>query len=350
MQGTVSIDELFMRRAFSLAVQGRGLVSPNPLVGSVIALGDRVIGEGWHRKYGGPHAEVEAIDTVGDKTLLEKATIYVNLEPCSHYGKTPPCADLLISHRIKRVVICNEDSNPLVAGNGIKKLLAAGIEVTTGVLEKEGRELNKRFFTFMEQRRPYIILKWAETADGYIARENRDSKWISNELSRVLVHKWRTEEDAVLVGRTTAQYDNPQLTARYWSGRNPVRVVLDRYLKLNRSLQLFDGKQNTICYNCVKEEESDNLRLIKIAPEGFPEVMLNDMARRGIQSVLVEGGSETLDLFIKAGLWDEARIFKSPTLFNNGIPAVAIRGMVKHREKIEQDELTWMIPFPATPL
>jgi diaminohydroxyphosphoribosylaminopyrimidine deaminase/5-amino-6-(5-phosphoribosylamino)uracil reductase len=242
-------DEVFMRRALELALLGMGSVSPNPMVGCVIIHHDKIVGEGWHKQYGEAHAEVNAIATIADKSLLKECTVYVNLEPCSHFGKTPPCADLLIEHRVKKVVVANLDSNPLVASEGVKKLRTAGIEVITGILEKEGRELNKRFFTFMEKQRPYIMLKWAETSDGFIARENFDSKWISNEYSRQLVHKWRAENDAVLVGTKTAFHDNPELNVRDWSGRNPVRIVLDRFLRLSEKLHVFDRKQKTLCYN-----------------------------------------------------------------------------------------------------
>src|SRR5690606_36610085 len=202
------LDERFMQRALELALLGRGHVSPNPLVGCVIVQNDVIIGEGWHKQYGGPHAEVNAIDSVEDKSLLRESTVYVTLEPCSHFGKTPPCADLLIQQQVKKVVVANIDSNPSVGGTGIGKLRKAGIEVVSGVLDAGGRELNKRFFTFMEKQRLYIIFKWAQTADGYIARKNFDSKWVTNEYSRQLVHRWRTEEDAFLVGSRTAQYDN----------------------------------------------------------------------------------------------------------------------------------------------
>ncbi|HKZ37838.1 MAG TPA: bifunctional diaminohydroxyphosphoribosylaminopyrimidine deaminase/5-amino-6-(5-phosphoribosylamino)uracil reductase RibD, partial [Chryseolinea sp.] len=251
-------DEFFMLRAMELALLGSGLVSPNPLVGCVITYEGKIIGEGWHKKYGEPHAEVNAVNSVPDKRTLRESTVYVTLEPCAHFGKTPPCADLLIEHQIKKVVVANLDSNPLVAGEGIRKLRSSGIEVITGVLDKKGRALNKRFFTIMEKQRPYIILKWAETADGFVARKNFDSKWISDEYSRQLVHKWRAEEDAVLVGMRTAQLDNPELNVRNWSGRNPIRIVIDRFLKLNEKIHLFDGSQKTICYNVLKHEEHRN--------------------------------------------------------------------------------------------
>ena len=253
-----------MRRALELAENGRGQVSPNPLVGCVIEHHGKIIGEGWHQKYGEAHAEVNAVNSVKDKSLLKEACVYVSLEPCAHFGKTPPCADLLVENQVKKVVICNTDPNPLVAGKGIVKLREAGIEVETGILEKEGLELNKRFFHYLEKKRPYIILKWAETADGFIARKNFDSKWISNTLSRKLVHKWRTEEDAILVGTNTALYDNPQLNARDWTGNNPVRIVIDRHLKLPADLHLFDEQIPTICYNLIKNRNSGNVTFVKV--------------------------------------------------------------------------------------
>ena len=232
------LDEVFMRRALELAALGLGNVSPNPLVGSVVVSRGknhrrRLAQEIWR----GPCRSKCYRKRAEYKSLLKESTVYVNLEPCSHFGKTPPCADMLIANRVKKVVVANLDSNPLVAGNGIKKLRTEGIEVITGILDKQGRELNKRFFTYMEKQRPYIILKWAETADGFIARENYDSKWISNEYSRQVVHKWRAEEDAILVGAKTAAHDNPQLNVRDWTGRNPVRIVIDRFLKLDDTLK-----------------------------------------------------------------------------------------------------------------
>ncbi len=262
-------DELLILRTFELARLGMGSVSPNPQVGCVIVKDGIVIGEGWHQKYGQAHAEVNAAANVKDKSLISGSTVYVNLEPCSHTGKTPPCADMLIEHRVKKVIISNVDTNPLVGGSGIKKLRDAGIEVITGVLEKEGREINKRFFTFHEQQRPYIILKWAQTADGLIARSNYESKWISNEFSRQLVHKWRSEEDAVLVGTKTAAHDNPMLTVRDWSGRDPVRLVIDRFLRLPDKLNLFDQSVKTICFNLLKHEEHAKLSLVRLDEQDF---------------------------------------------------------------------------------
>ena len=328
-----------MHRAFELAALGRGHVSPNPLVGCVIVHNDRIIGEGYHQKFGEPHAEVNAIESVADKTLLKESTLYVNLEPCSHVGKTPPCADLLIRHKVKKVIVSNLDSNPLVAGEGIKKLRAAGIEVITGVLEKHGHEFNRRFFTYIEKQRPYIILKWAQTADGFIARENFDSKWISNESSRQLVHKWRTEEDAVLVGSKTAAHDNPVLNVRDWTGRNPVRIVIDRFLKLSERLHLFDRSQKTICYNVLKHEEHPNLSLIRLDEEDFLNALIHDLYKQKIQSIIVEGGAHTLSRFIELNLWDEARTFSSDKTFTKGIEAPSLHGNLISQESILNDTL-----------
>jgi diaminohydroxyphosphoribosylaminopyrimidine deaminase/5-amino-6-(5-phosphoribosylamino)uracil reductase len=332
-------DELFMRRAFELAQLGAGSVSPNPLVGCVIVLDQKVIGEGWHQKYGEAHAEVNAINSVKDKSVLKNCVVYVNLEPCSHHGKTPPCADLLIEHKVKKVVIANYDSNPLVGGKGIHKLQEAEIAVVTGVLEKEGRELNKRFFTYFEKQRPYIILKWAQTADGFVAQENYESKWISNDFSRQLVHRWRSEEDAILVGTKTAAHDNPTLNVRDWTGRNPVRIVIDRFLRLSTSLHVFDKKQKTICYNLLKHEEHQNLILVRLDEGNFVEQLLEDLFRKKIQSVIIEGGSLTLSLFLQKKLWDEIRVFQSTRVFGRGIKAPEIHESLSTQEAISTDTL-----------
>ncbi len=343
-------DELFMQRALELAALGMGIVSPNPLVGCVMVLNDRIIGEGWHQKYGEAHAEVNAVASVENKSQLQEATVYVNLEPCSHHGKTPPCVDMLIQHKVKKVVISSLDSNPLVSGNGIRKLREAGIDVTTGLLETEGRFLNRRFFSFMEKKRPHIILKWAETADGFIARENYESKWISNEYSRQLAHRWRSEEDAVMVGTRTAEYDNPMLNVRDWSGRNPVRVVIDRDLRLNDQLNLFDRSQPTICYNLLREEEHENLMFVKLGTENFLEEMIHDLYERKIQSIVVEGGAQTFSTFIKNDWWDEARVFRSTLSFIKGIPAPELHGHHLSEENIMGDHLTIFTNAPSLKL
>ena len=265
--------------------------------------------------------------------------MYVNLEPCSHFGKTPPCVDLLIEHKVKKVVIANLDTHPKVSGEGIKKLRTSGIEVITGILDKQGRELNKRFFTAVEKSRPYIILKWAQTADGFIAQANYESKWISNEYSRQLVHKWRSEEDGILVGTKTVFHDNPQLNVREWTGRNPVRIVIDRFLKLNNKLNVFDGRQLTIVYNLLKHEEHNQLILARVDEADFLPQLLQDLHKRGIHSVMVEGGAQTLKFFLDAGLWDEARIFSSPRTFQKGISAPVLQAKLSSTETVMNDTL-----------
>lgn len=334
-----SEDEIYMQRALELAEKGLGVVSPNPMVGCVIVHDDKVIGEGWHEKYGEAHAEVNAIRKVKDKKLLKESTAYVTLEPCAHFGKTPPCADLLVKHMLKRVVICNLDSFPLVNGGGIKKLKEAGIEVEVGVLSKEGRKLNKRFFTRVEKQRPYVILKWAQTADGFIARENYDSKWISGEQSRKLVHKWRSEEDAIWVGTNTAKHDNPKLNVRDWDGENPIRLVIDKQLTLSSDLHLFDQEIPTICYNLKNEGKEENLEWLKVREDKLLDDIFIDMRQRGIQSVFVEGGAYLLQSIIDQGLWDEARVFSSETNFEKGIAAPKLNCDPDETRQIENDQL-----------
>jgi diaminohydroxyphosphoribosylaminopyrimidine deaminase/5-amino-6-(5-phosphoribosylamino)uracil reductase len=332
-------DIFYMNRAMELALNGRGKVSPNPMVGCVIIHKDQIIGEGYHERYGEAHAEVNAINAVKNKNLLPESTLYVNLEPCSHFGKTPPCADFIIRHQIKRVVVANLDNNPLVAGKGIQKLKNAGIEVRVGVMEKEGKNLNKRFFTFMNRMRPYMILKWAETADSYIAKENHDSKWISNSLARRLVHKWRSEEDAVMVGTNTGLYDNPQLNVRDWTGRNPVRIIIDKNLRLPPNLALFDRQQPTICYNLIKDDISPNLEYIKIKEGNFIAQVLENLYANRIQSVLVEGGSTLINSLLENDCWDEIRQFRSYQCFGKGIKAPQVKGILFDKEVIQDNDL-----------
>jgi len=309
------IDELYMRRALELARLGSGYTSPNPMVGCVVVHEGRIIGEGWHRAYGGPHAEVNAIASVEDKSLLAKSKVYVTLEPCSHFGKTPPCVDLLISSGVRDVVICNTDPNPLVAGRGIKKLFDAGAQVRVGVLEHEGLELNKRFFTFHTLKRPYILLKWAESADCFISGPNNEQVQISGALSRRLVHKWRSEEQAIMVGSHTAAYDNPRLDTRFWAGRSPLRVVIDRKLQLPGHLHLFDKSQPTVVYTYqMQEQVHENLRYVQLQEQEplLPQIM-QDLHQHQVISLLVEGGTYLLKSLLKENLWDEALYFKSRT-------------------------------------
>ncbi|WP_425636691.1 bifunctional diaminohydroxyphosphoribosylaminopyrimidine deaminase/5-amino-6-(5-phosphoribosylamino)uracil reductase RibD [Algoriphagus yeomjeoni] len=314
-------DEFYMRRALELAEFGRGKVSPNPLVGCVIVHQDRIIGEGYHQEYGKAHAEVNAVNSVKNQKFLADATVYVTLEPCAHFGKTPPCANLLVEKKVKRVVIAAFDTNPLVGGKGIQILKDAGIEVQTGVLENETRRQNKRFFTQIEKKRPYVILKWAQTADGFVAREDFSSKWITNASSRQLVHKWRAEEDAIMVGKNTAKYDDPALNVRDWVGKNPRRIVIDSKLELPSTLKLFDEAVPTICYNTLKTEEKGTLEYVKLDSGFKVNDILEDLHKRNIQSVIIEGGSYLLNKFLASELWDEARVFTSSTKFGTGIAA-----------------------------
>lgn len=334
-------DEQLMLRALELAQMGLGQVSPNPLVGCVIACEGKIVGEGYHKAFGAPHAEVNAIASVADQSILNRCMMYVTLEPCTHFGKTPPCADLVIRHRLKKVWISMIDPNPMVSGKGIERIRKAGIAVETGLLETAGRQVNRRFFTTYESHRPYVILKWAETRDGFMARENYDSKWISNAYSRQLVHKWRSEEDAILVGTNTARYDNPSLTVRDWSGRHPIRVVIDRDGTLDRNLNLFDGAVKSLY---ITERKISGSFPQKVECLDLPELtithILSELHRRGIQSLMVEGGPKLLASFINQDLWDEARVFVGEPTFGTGLPAPQLKYAAKTETKILEDRLT----------
>ncbi len=331
-----------MHRAMELARLGFGMVSPNPMVGCVIVHQDKIVGEGFHQEYGGAHAEVNAINSVSDKNMLTESSVYVSLEPCAHYGKTSPCANLLAQHRVDKVYISNTDPNPIVGGKGIEILRNAGIEVVTGILENIGSVLNKRFITSFVKRRPYIILKWAQTADGFIARKNFDSKWISNEFSRILAHKWRAEEDAILVGKNTARYDDPTLNVRDWEGKDPWRIVIDNHLELDKSLNLFNKEIPTICYNLLRSMEDKNLSLVKLRKEKYLLELLADLHKKNIQSLIIEGGADTINSFIRAGLWDEARVFVASACFGDGIVAPQLMdAKFDGKEDIMGDTLTY---------
>lgn len=334
-------DQQYMRRAMELAQKGFGSVSPNPMVGCVIVHDGVIIGEGYHERYGGPHAEPNAVASVKNQDILQDSTVYVTLEPCAHWGKTPPCANLLVEKKVRKVVIGAMDTNPLVAGKGIHMLQAAGIEVVSGILEEEIRFQNRRFFCFMEKQRPYIILKWAQTADGFIAKKNFDSKWISNSLSRQLVHRWRAEEDAIMVATNTAKYDDPQLNVRDWVGSDPTRIVLDKHRSLDQNLKLFDQNQATICYTADYSDKRENLEFVALGQEFGLEKILEDIYKRKIQSLIVEGGAKLLQSFINQNLWDEARVFRSDTIFGEGIEAPQFgRGRILEREQLTGNELT----------
>ncbi|WP_324719640.1 bifunctional diaminohydroxyphosphoribosylaminopyrimidine deaminase/5-amino-6-(5-phosphoribosylamino)uracil reductase RibD [Salinimicrobium sp. HB62] len=343
----MKIHEKYINRCIQLAQNGLGRTYPNPVVGSVIVHNDRVIGEGWHQKAGEPHAEVHAVNSVRDKSLLPKSTIYVSLEPCSHYGKTPPCSNLIIDSGIKKVVIGTVDPFSEVAGKGIKKLMDAGCEVRVGVLEQECRELNKRFFTYHTKQRPYIILKWAQTGDGFLAptppkNAKREPVWITGKYSQQLVHKWRAIEQAILVGTNTAVMDNPKLNTRLWQGNDPVRVVLDRNQRIPQDSHLFDGSVKTIV---LTEKLPESLGTGNVIFEtldfngDLPKQVCEILYRHEIQSVIIEGGRKTLQTFIAAEMWDEARIFTGRPYFKEGTKAPDLQGRPISETKTGDDDL-----------
>lgn len=315
-------DEFYMQRCIDLARIGEGYVAPNPMVGAVIVLNDKIIGEGFHQFYGQAHAEVNAVNAVKDKSLLKMATIYVSLEPCIHFGKTPPCANLLVECGFKRVVIGCLDSYSEVMGKGIEKLKEAGIEVEIGVLEQECRDLNKRFFTFHEKKRPYVILKWAQTKDGFVDKKRinsmREINWISSPETKILVHKWRSEEQSILAGRNTIENDNPSLSVREVSGNNPIRVVLDSNLNLPMSSLVFNNEAKTIIINLQKSEKQENKEWIKVSSMDVSTI-LETLYACNIQSIFIEGGTTTHQSFIDSGLWDEARVIVGNSLFKEGL-------------------------------
>jgi diaminohydroxyphosphoribosylaminopyrimidine deaminase/5-amino-6-(5-phosphoribosylamino)uracil reductase len=342
----VNIHEKYIKRCIELAKNGLGTTYPNPLVGSVIVYKDRIIREGWHHKSGAPHAEVNAINSVQDDSLLKKATIYVSLEPCSHFGKTPPCSDLIIAKGIKKVVIGCVDPFAEVAGRGIKKLMEAGCEVQVGILEKECQELNKRFFTFHQKKRPYVILKWAQTSDGFIAPEfqkKREPVWITNQYSKQLVHKWRSEEQAILVGTNTAIADDPKLNTRLWKGTNPVRVVIDKGLKIAQESALFDGSIKTIVLtekHSKNTSYSNNIVFEKLDfHKNIPQQICEVLYRHNLQSGIIEGGAQTLQSFIDANLWDEARVFTGISEFHKGVKAPGFSGKILSETTLKRDNL-----------
>lgn len=337
-----------MLRCLQLAKNGKGNVAPNPLVGCVVVYENKIIGEGFHQKYGEHHAEVNAINSVKNKKLLPKSTLYVNLEPCAHTGKTPPCSDLIIKHNIKKVVIGCVDSYAEVAGKGIARLKNAGIEVVVGVLEQESLALNKPFFTFHQKKRPFVILKWAQTKDGFIdvdrSQENSTSSWITSSLSKKVVHKWRSEEAAIMVGTNTALNDNPQLNVREWNGNNPIRIVLDLNLRLPTSLFLFDKTIPTLVFNYQLDKTEQKLTYIKLdKTKNLLTECLGALYKRNIQSVIVEGGTTLLHTFIAANCWDEVRIFTGNKFFEKGLKAPFFKHKPTFKEQIGADELCFYV-------
>lgn len=320
--------DVYMKRCFELAQRAKGNTAPNPMVGAVLVHNNRVIGEGWHHFYGADHAEVNCLKNVKqeDQHLIKEATMYVSLEPCAHQGLTPPCAVRLVNEQVKEVVIANIDPFEKVSGNGIDILQTAGIKVTSGIQDKEGKWVNRRFFCYHQQKRPYIILKWAQTASGFIAPANNQRLQLTNQHNRQLLHKWRTEEGAFMVGTKTAIADDPQLTARYWKGKQPLRIVVDRKLRLPASLKLFDEEAATWVVNEERETLDGNIHYIKLE---FDDTLLNQLLQRlydaRILSVVIEGGSTLLTGFISAGLWDEARVFYTNTNITDGLAAPILK-------------------------
>ena len=339
--------EEFMQRCFELAEKGFGRVSPNPMVGSVIVYENQIIGEGYHQQFGQPHAEVNAVNNVllnfGRKgsDLLKKSIVYVNLEPCSHSGKTPPCADFLIKQQVKKVIIANIDPYADVNGKGIEKLKQAGIKVEVGLLSDAAWWLNRRFFTRITQQRPYIILKWAQTANDFFAPKQTRQQWISGEDAKLMSHKWRGEEDAILVGKKTALADNPRLTNRV-GGKNPIRILIDKNLEILPSANIYDNESKTIIFNEIKTEVVDNIHFIKIEDMHFylPQKIAYQLYLTDIQSLIIEGGANILSQFISANLWDEARIFTSVNGFNQGLAAPMLSGEIIQQIKLKTDTLT----------
>lgn len=340
----MNTHEKYIRRCIELAKNGLGTTYPNPMVGSVIVYDGKIIGEGWHKKSGEPHAEVNAVNSVKDKSLLKKSTIYVSLEPCSHFGKTPPCCNLIIENEIPNIVIGTVDPNIKVAGNGIKKLIEAGINVTVGILETECNELNKRFFTFHEKKRPYIILKWAESQDGFIApltKSEQKPVWITNEFSRQLVHKWRSEEQAILVGTNTVIDDNPKLDTRDWAGNSPIRIVLDQNNRIPKDSNIFNNQVKTIVFsksNPPINQENGNFEIIDFEKNTAQQIT-NILYQHQIQSVIIEGGRQTLQTFIDENLWDEARIFIGNNFFENGTKAPILSLKNSNKYSVGNDTL-----------
>ncbi len=340
-------DDLYMQSCLELAKQGIGHVSPNPMVGCVIVHENQIIGEGYHQKFGEAHAEVNAINDVlarfGDEAapLLKNATAYVNLEPCSHFGKTPPCADLLVKHQLKKVVIGNTDPFEGVNGKGILKLKNAGIIVKAGVLEAECTYFNRRFFTRIQQQRPFIILKWAQTANGYFAPANPSQKWITGDLAKQLTHQWRSEEDAILVGKNTGLIDNPSLTTRLVNGKNPIRILIDKRLEIPLTHHIYNQAVKTIIFNEVKTAVVNNIHFVQMEDMQFylAQKIAFQLYLMDIQSVIIEGGQQILSQFITAGLWDEARVFTSANTWDNGILSPLIKGFTIKNIAIGDDQL-----------
>jgi len=329
-----------MNRALQLAVMGRFTAAPNPMVGAVIVHQGKIIGEGYHRKNGEAHAEVNAIESVTDRTLLPSSTMYVTLEPCSHFGKTPPCADLIVKHNLQRVVICNTDPFEKVAGSGVHKLKDAGIDVEVGCLEQKGKTVNRRFLTFHQKKRPYIILKWAESKDGFMGKES-EQVWLTGAVSKQLVHTWRAEEQAILVGKKTALIDNPELTVREVKGSNPIRFLIDKNLNVPRSTKIYSDAAKTIAINSLQNKRDEYVEYISVNfTNDLPLQIAQVCFEKNITSIIIEGGANTLQQFIDANLWDEARVFRTKKEIEKGIKSPKLQGNLESNENIENDTLS----------
>jgi diaminohydroxyphosphoribosylaminopyrimidine deaminase/5-amino-6-(5-phosphoribosylamino)uracil reductase len=343
----VNIHEKYIKRCIELAKNGLGTTFPNPLVGAVLVHDNKVIGEGWHQRAGDPHAEVIALKGIEDRHILSRATLYVNLEPCSHYGKTPPCTDLIIKKGISKVVIGTIDVNSKVCGKGVAKLRANNCQVIEGVLENECNELNKRFFTFHTQKRPYVILKWAISKDGFMDKLRNEPtevgpNWITTKTSRQLVHKMRSEEQAILIGTRTAMNDNPSLNVRDWSGNSPIRLIIDRRLEIPENYNINDNSVPTLIFTAQSmiPENKENTEYIKLNwTADISKNLLKKLYERGIQSVLVEGGLTTLQQFIDNGIWDEAHVFSGAKIFTEGLPSPIINETPVRTRKVGADLL-----------
>jgi len=333
----IKIHKKYIERTFYLAKKGLGGVRQNPLVGCVIVKENKIIGEGYHKKYGEKHAEINAIDSVKNKENIKGSSIYINLEPCSHYGKTPPCVVELIKYKPKEVIISNRDPNIKVNGNGINALKAKKIKVIEGIKRKEGEGLNKRFFTNQNKKRPYVILKWAQTEDGYIARQDGSSKWISNSMSRKLVHKWRSEEIGICVGIDTAIKDNPKLNVRRWYGEDPKRIIINPKNKSLENKKVLNDKLSTFVMTEGEDCTSSENKFFKLNTFTFKNI-LNKLYDEGISSLIVEGGSKTINHILKDNLWDEARVFIGNVNFKKGTRAPNLKIRNKHKD-INGDKL-----------
>lgn len=348
----MSQHEKYMARCIQLALNAKGKTSPNPMVGAVIVHQDRIIGEGYHTKAGEPHAEVVAINNVRpeDQNLIQQSTIYVSLEPCAHYGKTPPCSDLIIDKNIPNIVIGCIDPYAEVAGKGIEKLLKAGRNVIVGILEEECLDLNKRFFTFHQQKRPYILLKWAQTLDGFIDRDRKNNEtrinWITQEETKLVVHQWRSEEDAILVGKNTVINDNPTLTTREIDGKIPLRIVIDPDNSFKDKIEdhlIFNTDAKTIVFNTIENTDSGHVQFIKVNADNLIPEILEQLFNMEVQSILIEGGAYTIQQFINSNYWDEARVLIGDTFFGKGLDAPHIENKPDRSENFKNDKILYFL-------